>query len=66
VGSADLGLTGTAYLNCEVREFRFTNSSTLEDAHIEETEESRRTRGASEHDAHVLEEIKSVEGMSED
>ncbi|KAF2186203.1 hypothetical protein K469DRAFT_147475 [Zopfia rhizophila CBS 207.26] len=54
---------GTAYLNCEVRQFIFTPNSTEQDAHIVETEESKKTRGASrvEDDLHVLEDLDRVE-----
>ncbi|KAF2107714.1 histidine phosphatase superfamily [Lophiotrema nucula] len=54
---------GTAYLNCEVRQFVFANGSSAEAVHIVETDESRQTRGASheEDDTHILEEIRLVE-----
>ncbi|KAH7119886.1 phosphoglycerate mutase family protein [Dendryphion nanum] len=54
---------GTAYLNCEVRQFKFTTGSSVKEAHLEETTESRLTRGAreTEKDANVIEEIKLVE-----
>ncbi|KAF2730304.1 phosphoglycerate mutase family protein-like protein [Polyplosphaeria fusca] len=53
---------GTAYLNCEVRQFQFTPSSTENVAHIQETVESQKSRGASvpEHDPHVLDELERV------
>ncbi|OXV06131.1 hypothetical protein Egran_06101 [Elaphomyces granulatus] len=35
---------GTAYLNCEVRIFNFTENSTSEDTHLEEREESKKSR----------------------
>ncbi|KAF2021007.1 phosphoglycerate mutase family protein-like protein [Aaosphaeria arxii CBS 175.79] len=55
-------MTSTAYLNCELRIFTFTPSSTEDDAHVQETPESRTTRGANqrERDPHVLEEIETV------
>ncbi|CAO2655522.1 Nn.00g043250.m01.CDS01 [Neocucurbitaria sp. VM-36] len=55
-------MTGTAYNNCEHREFVFTDKSTGEDAHVVETRESRTRRGAQEmeSDPHVLEELKAV------
>lgn len=54
----------TAYLNCEVRQFLFTPGSTAENAHIEETANSKITRGANkkEEDLHVPEELKTVTG----
>lgn len=54
---------GTAYLNCEVRQFKFTSNSTAEDAHVEEKAESRKTRGAreTEKDANIIEEVRLVE-----
>ncbi|KAJ4371154.1 hypothetical protein N0V83_004370 [Neocucurbitaria cava] len=57
-------MTGTAYNNCEHREFLFSAKSTKEDAHVVETRESRTRRGAQEveSDPHVLEELKTVEG----
>jgi len=53
---------GTAYLNCEVREFEFTQSSNEQDAHVIETEKSKTKRGPghTEDDAVVLEEMKAV------
>ncbi|KAJ8119099.1 hypothetical protein OPT61_g65 [Boeremia exigua] len=55
-------MTGTAWLNCEHRIFDFTPDSTATDAHLQETEESRSSRGAEEreHDPHVLEELIKV------
>lgn len=55
-------MTGTAWLNCEHRMFDFTSDSTSGDAHLEETEESRSSRGAEEreHDPHVMEELIQV------
>ncbi|KAH7135344.1 phosphoglycerate mutase family protein-like protein [Dendryphion nanum] len=55
-------MTGTAYNNCEVRIFTFDTSSTVNNAHLNETEESKRTRGANEreNDPHVLEELKTL------
>lgn len=56
-------MTGTAYKNCEHREFAFTPESTPEDAHVQETAESRKSRGAKqpENDPHVLEELKGLD-----
>ncbi|KAF1845013.1 phosphoglycerate mutase-like protein [Cucurbitaria berberidis CBS 394.84] len=58
-------MTGTAYKNCEHREFVFTADSTAEDAHVTETRQSRTSRGAQEieSDPHVLDELKTVEGV---
>ncbi|KAF2844820.1 phosphoglycerate mutase family protein-like protein [Plenodomus tracheiphilus IPT5] len=55
-------MTGTAYKNCEHRQFVFTDSSTAEDAHVMETPESRTKRGVKEveDDPHVLQELKTV------
>ncbi|KAJ4339380.1 hypothetical protein N0V87_003317 [Didymella glomerata] len=55
-------MTGTAWLNCEHRVFDFTSTSTATDAHLQETDESRSSRGAEEreHDPHVLEELIKV------
>lgn len=49
-------MNGTAYLNCETRIFDFTASSTPTDAHLTETAESKKARGArkKEDDPHVL------------
>ena len=60
---ADDTNTGTAYLNCEVRQFKFTSGSSPDDAHIEETPESQKTRGAREceKDANIIEEVRLVE-----
>jgi broad specificity phosphatase PhoE len=55
---------GSAYRNCEVREFTFTPASKQGDAHIKETAASRKTReGVAEKHAHVEAEI-STEGAS--
>ncbi|KAH9882266.1 hypothetical protein J1614_001438 [Plenodomus biglobosus] len=55
-------MIGTAYKNCEHREFVFTDNSTAEDAHITETLESRTRRGVreAEDDPHVLQELEAV------
>ena len=71
-------MTGTAWLNCrstysrpvgypltssgEHRVFDFTSDSTSEDAHLEETAESKSSRGFEERemDPHVLEELRTV------
>ncbi|KAF1352635.1 phosphoglycerate mutase family protein-like protein [Lizonia empirigonia] len=55
-------MTGTAWLNCEHRIFEFTPDSTAADAHLEETEASRSSRGLEERevDPHVLEELRTV------
>lgn len=49
-------MNSTAYRNCETRQFVFTPESTAEDAHLAETPESKKTRGAQEKedDPHVL------------
>lgn len=57
---------GTAYLNCEVRQFTFTPTSNEKDAHIVETEESRESRlnkSDVEKDPHVLSEMKDLEAV---
>ncbi|KAL6712180.1 hypothetical protein ACN47E_000057 [Coniothyrium glycines] len=56
-------MTGTAYKNCEHREFVFTAESTAEDAHVLETNESRTSRGVKqvEDDPHVLDELQGLE-----
>ncbi|KAF2025790.1 hypothetical protein EK21DRAFT_103708 [Setomelanomma holmii] len=56
-------MIGTAYKNCEHREFVFTPQSTAEDAHVVETAESRARRGLGEpeSDPHVLEEMKKMQ-----
>ncbi|KAH7093373.1 histidine phosphatase superfamily [Paraphoma chrysanthemicola] len=56
-------MIGTAYHNCEHREFVFTPESTAEDAHVVETQESRARRGLGEPetDPHVLEEMKTMQ-----
>ncbi|OAL53706.1 hypothetical protein IQ07DRAFT_584343 [Pyrenochaeta sp. DS3sAY3a] len=57
-------MIGTAYKNAEHREFLFTTTSTASDAHIKETQESVTSRSPQEtEDAHVLDEIKTVEKM---
>jgi hypothetical protein len=55
-------MTSTAYNNCELRIFDYTEASTAADAHLVETVESKKTRGANEHehDPHVLEELQHV------
>lgn len=54
---------GTAYLNCEVRLFDFTEQSTKDDAHIVESEEGKNARvRPTENDPSVLAEIDAVEG----
>ena len=71
-------MTGTAWLNCrsrpptpaahgltcsgEHRIFDFTSGSTSADAHLEETHESKSSRGFEEKemDPHVLEELRTV------
>ncbi|KAI4681932.1 hypothetical protein J4E81_009693 [Alternaria sp. BMP 2799] len=52
-------MVGTAWKNCEHRVFTFTPESTAEDAHVRETWESRRSRGAQEveKDPHVVDEF---------
>ncbi|RAR07985.1 phosphoglycerate mutase family protein [Stemphylium lycopersici] len=52
-------MLGTAWKNCEHRAFVFTPDSTGENAHVEETWESRRGRGAPEveKDPHVVDEF---------
>jgi hypothetical protein len=47
----------------EHREFTFTSVSTAEDAHVEETRESRARRGPKgpESDPHVLDEMKTMQ-----
>ncbi|KAF1936165.1 phosphoglycerate mutase-like protein [Clathrospora elynae] len=52
-------MLGTAYKNCEHREFLFTPTSTAQDAHVIECWESRRRRGALgfETDPHVVDEF---------
>lgn len=54
---------GTAYLNCEVRQFRSTSVSTREQAHIIETEEGIKLRKNKnlEIDSIVLAELASVQ-----
>ena len=65
-----MGIAGklTAYNNCEVRIFKFDAKSTAQDAHLEELEESKKTRGANEqeHDPHVLDELKTAVSNSEE
>ncbi|KAF2130539.1 phosphoglycerate mutase family protein-like protein [Dothidotthia symphoricarpi CBS 119687] len=55
-------MIGTAYKNCEHREFRFTTESTADNAHLQELEASRRRRGVQEKesDPHVLDALKTV------
>jgi hypothetical protein len=55
-------MNSTAYLNCELRQFVFTEDSTAADAHLSETPESRKTRGANvrEEDPHVLTDLEGV------
>lgn len=55
-------MTGTAYKNCEVREFVFTEGSTAEDAHFVETEASVKNRPPNQHedDEHVLDELETA------
>jgi hypothetical protein len=54
-------MTETAYRNCEVREFRFTEASTEEDARLEELEESKEGRvGGEREERHVVEEIEGA------
>ncbi|KAL5116358.1 hypothetical protein ACEQ8H_005706 [Pleosporales sp. CAS-2024a] len=59
----DDAMVGTAYKNCEHREFFFTSDSTAKDAHVQETEQSRAGRGPTgpETDPHVLEEMKTMQ-----
>ncbi|KAF2468576.1 phosphoglycerate mutase-like protein [Lindgomyces ingoldianus] len=61
--TGDDPVRGTAYLNCEVRQFNFTPSSSKYEAHIVEAAESKKSRGAShpEDDPHVLEELGELE-----
>ncbi len=54
---------GTAYLNCEVRIFNFTEQSTKDDAHFTESEESKKARvRPTENDSSVLAELDAVAG----
>lgn len=54
-------LLGTAYLNCEVRIFDFTEKSTKDDAHFTESEKSKTARvRPTENDASVLSELDAV------
>lgn len=54
-------MTGTAYYNCEVRDFVFTEGSTAEDAHLAETKESlEKRKGGRENDPHVIDELETV------
>ncbi|KAF1831759.1 phosphoglycerate mutase-like protein [Decorospora gaudefroyi] len=52
-------MLGTAYRNCEHRQFVFTPESTAQDAHVSETSESKQSRGAQEveSDPHVVDEL---------
>ncbi|KAH3939205.1 hypothetical protein HBI25_194960 [Parastagonospora nodorum] len=61
-------MIGTAYKNCEHREFVFTSDSTSADAHVEETERSRARRGPNgpESDPHVLDEMKTMQQQAKD
>ncbi|KAH7396981.1 histidine phosphatase superfamily [Phaeosphaeria sp. MPI-PUGE-AT-0046c] len=56
-------MIGTAYKNCEHREFVFTSESTAEDAHVLETDGSRSRRGwkGPESDPHVVEQMKTMQ-----
>jgi hypothetical protein len=55
-------MLGTAYNNCEIRQFVFTKQSNKDDAHVTETSESMKSRGANEeeNDPHVVDELKGV------
>ncbi len=55
-------LTGTAYLNCEVRIFNFTPESTSSEAHITEDEDHKKSRvRLVEKDSYILGEMTAVE-----
>jgi len=59
--TGDDPVRGTAYLNCEVRIFDFTDHSTAADAHIEERNENRANRvRRPENDAEVVAEMAAV------
>jgi hypothetical protein len=53
---------GTAYLNCEVRQFTFTPGSNGDEAHIMETEKGKKLRqsDALEGDSTILAELETV------
>ncbi|KAF2274086.1 phosphoglycerate mutase family protein-like protein [Westerdykella ornata] len=55
-------LSETAWKNCELRQFVFTETSTADDPHLVETAESRQSRGQAgkEEDPHVLEDMKGA------
>lgn len=53
-------MTGTAYNNCEVRDFTFTGASTAQDAHLEETAGSKATRLGGAEDPHVVDELEGA------
>ncbi|CAA9956720.1 Phosphoglycerate mutase family protein [Pyrenophora teres f. maculata] len=57
-------MLGTAFKNCEHRVYVFSPGSTAEEAHVEETWESRRKRGGPEleKDPHVVEEFLQTAG----
>jgi hypothetical protein len=56
-------LLGTAYYNCEVRIFNFTDASTSLDAHLVEHEDNRKFRmRPMEIDPSVLTEMVGTEG----
>ncbi|KAH7348028.1 phosphoglycerate mutase family protein-like protein [Pyrenochaeta sp. MPI-SDFR-AT-0127] len=61
--NVDDPMMGTAYSNCEHREFIFTSGSTAKEAHVTETKESRARRNTQEkeEDPHVVDELKTVE-----
>ncbi|ORY14653.1 histidine phosphatase superfamily [Clohesyomyces aquaticus] len=61
--TGDDPIRGTAYLNCEVRQFNFSPGSTGKEAHLVERPQSESSRGAShpEDDPHILEELEEVE-----
>lgn len=56
-------MMGTAYNNCEHREFIFTSESNAKRAHVTETKDSRARRDfeEKEDDPHVVDELKTVE-----
>lgn len=54
---------GTAYLNCEVRIFKFSEQSTIDDAHLFECEQSKKARARPvERDPSVLAEHDAISG----
>ena len=56
-------MIGSAYKNCDVRQFTFTEGSRAEDAHITETEWSRKNREDEvQKDETVVAEVRRVEG----